>query len=87
MLQAGVNHVFRGVRLVGLWNQAAALGELLLNWRGQVRKRADRKTADPVVKGMSGNDDLTAFIELGGLLSGDKWDGANEHAEQTTALR
>jgi len=47
-LKAGVDYVFRMMRLVGLRNHAAALGQGLLDLRRQVGKRADGETANDV---------------------------------------
>ena len=48
MLKTAMDHVFRRVGFVSLWNDAVAGGESLCRWRGKVRKCGHGKVADGV---------------------------------------
>jgi hypothetical protein len=85
-LQAGMNHVLRAVRLVGLRNQAAAPVEQLLKPGRQFGKRTDRQMADEVRSRTPADNDLAGFGELVRLLllGRDERTGTEQPAQQQT---
>jgi hypothetical protein len=59
------------MRLVGLRNEATAAVKQVLNCGRQLWKRTDRQMADKVWGRVTGDDDLTGFVELGRGLGGE----------------
>ena len=76
MLKAAVDDVFRVVRLVGLRDEAAALGELVGDCVGKIRERSDRQMTDAVGGGAAIDRDLAGVGELGLGLGGEEGAGA-----------
>ena len=81
-LQAGMDDVFRAMRLVGLRNEAAALGEKSDEFLGKAGKRAERQMADAVESCVACEQDLAGFVERRGgqFLSWEQGTGAEQSA-------